>query len=118
MLFQKNWQFTKLFNYHLLKVRLKSQRHDQISTHASHFQLREEGILHQLKSKWIKTREVSACQFKNRVETDLENVISLFLLWAGGILASVVIYSCEQMRANLAGLRRTKHRPPEEEGYS
>ena len=77
----------------------------------------EEGILHQLKSKWIKTREVSACQLKNRVETDLENVISLFLLWAVGILVSIVVYSCEQMRANLAGMRRSNYKP-EEEGYT
>ena len=81
-------------------------------------QLREEGILHQLKSKWIKTREVSACQFKNRVETDLENVVSLFLLWGAGILAAIAVYSCEQMRANLAGIRRSRHKPQEEEGYS
>ncbi len=87
LIFQKGWPLTKLFNYHLLKME-------------------EEGVINQLRRRWIRKGQESSCANRDvgdRVQARLDHVVTLFGLWAAGILLSGLVWTGEkvfQLRRN------------------
>lgn len=62
------------------------------------FQLYEEGSLHELKQTWLKVNEPSSCDLaadQSSITADFIQLKSLFVIWASGIVASLVVVLCE-----------------------
>jgi len=78
LIFRKNWPYTQLFNYHLLKMH-------------------EEGIVNQLRKSWVRARDASTCSAEagRRPQAGLEHVVSLFMLWAVGLGIAGAVWMAE-----------------------
>ena len=81
MLFQKNWPFTKLINYHL-------------------FKLYEEGIIKNYEKKWF--HKNSHCGQKGNApsQTRIKTISMLFGILFVGISASLIIMIVEMVLGN------------------
>ena len=79
IIFQKNWRFTELFNYHLL-------------------QLKEEGIIDQISNKYYRTNRCPAEPLKSSTLTETKTA---YIMLVVGFVASFIFFSCECAFVNM-----------------
>ena len=66
----------------------------------------EEGIINQLRHRWVRRRDPSTCAHAdadaaNRVEANLDHVVTLFMAWAAGVALAVAVWCLEHLRKQL-----------------
>ena len=77
LVFQKNWKFAKIVNYHLLLQK-------------------ENGILNEIQSNYHKTME-SICKAQDIMPARFAETMSLYVLMAIGFSASLLLFCIEHM---------------------
>lgn len=63
--------------------------------------MQEEGVLNQLRKRWIHTRDPSTCNPRahdEKVEANLDNVLTLFAFWGVGLGISFIIWIFEKLK--------------------